>query len=229
MSLPTILIIDDEASIRKLLRLTLEGVPYRVVEARDAREGLHLAAAERPSLVVLDMGLPDRRGMEVLKDLRSWSQIPVVVLSVENDPETVIEALDLGADDYVTKPFRGDEFLARLRVCLRRSLKEQVSQPQVVLGDVEIDLEKRQVKKADAIVHLTATEYELLVYLLKNQGKVVTHSQILKAVWGPQAPADSSYPRVYMRHLRQKLETRPDEPELLLTETGVGYRLVDIA
>lgn len=228
MNLSTILVIDDEASIRKLLRLTLEGVPYRVVEARDAREGLHLAAAERPSLVVLDMGLPDRRGMEVLKDLRSWSQVPVVVLSVENDPETVIEALDLGADDYVTKPFRADEFLARLRVCLRRSLKEQSAQPQVILGDVEIDLEKRQVKKANAIVHLTATEYDLLVYLLKNQGKVVTHGQILKAVWGPQAATDSSYPRVYMRHLRQKLETRPDEPELLLTETGVGYRLVDI-
>ena len=227
MSIPTILVIDDEASIRKLLRLTLEAVPYRVVEAHDGREGLHLAAAERPSLVVLDMGLPDQRGLEVLKNLRSWSATPVVVLSVENDPDTIIQALDAGADDYVTKPFRTDEFLARLRVCLRRSLKEKAAEPRVQLGDLTIDLEKRTVLKNSAPVHLTATEYELFTYLLKNQGKVVTHGQILKAVWGPSVPSDSTYPRVYMRHLRQKLETHPEEPDWLLTETGVGYRLRD--
>lgn len=227
MSLNTILVIDDEASIRKLLRINLEAIPYRVVDARDAREGLHLAAAERPSLIILDMGLPDRRGMEVLREIRTWSDIPIIILSVENDPETIITALDIGADDYVTKPFRNDELLARMRVCLRRDLKNTAKTALSVFDDVVVDLEKRTVTKKAKEVHLTSTEYDLLIFLLKNQGKVVTHGQILKAVWGPHAPADSSYPRVYMRHLRQKLETSPDEPRYLLTETGVGYRLKD--
>lgn len=227
MSLNTILIIDDEASIRRLLRITLESVPYRVVEACDGREGLHLLAAERPSLVVLDMGLPDRHGKEILKDLRTWSQVPVVILSVEKDAQTVIEALDLGADDYVTKPFRTDEFLARVRVCIRRLTAQGPSEKIVRIKDIEIDLEKRVVKKSGVLVHLTSLEYDFLCYLVNNQGKIVTQSQILKAVWGPNVPSDSSYPRVYMRHLRQKLETKPDEPELLLTETGMGYRLVE--
>jgi two-component system KDP operon response regulator KdpE len=227
MSETTILIIDDEASIRRLLRLTLEAVPYRVVEAVDGREGLHLLAAERPSLVVLDMGLPDKRGSEVLKDIRSWNDVPVVILSVENDSATIVGALDSGADDYVTKPFRTDEFLARVRVCLRRALSEQTAIPVVKIKDIEVDLEKRVVKKSGEVVHLTATEYDFLIYLIKNRGKVVTHGQILKAVWGPQAPSDSSYPRVYVRHLRQKLENNSNEPEMLLTETGVGYRLIE--
>lgn len=227
MNKTTILIIDDEASIRKLLRITLEAIPYRVVEANNGREGLHLLAAERPSLVVLDMGLPDRRGNEILKDIRSWTNVPVVILSVEKDPATVVEALDLGADDYVTKPFRTDEFLARIRVCLRRSLSEKSSEPLVRIKDIEVDLEKRIVKKSGELVHLTSLEYDFFIFMIKHQGKIVTQGQILKAVWGPQASLDSSYPRVYMRHLRQKLETRPDEPEILLTETGVGYRLIE--
>jgi len=227
MSLPTILIIDDEASIRKLLRLTLEAVPYRVVEACDGREGLHLLAAERPSLVVLDMGLPDRHGNEILKDLRSWSKVPVVILSVEKDPGTIVSALDIGADDYVTKPFRTDEFLARVRVCLRRSLKVGSDERVVRIRDIEIDLEKRIVKKAGEIIHLTSLEYDFFCFLVNHQGKIVTHGQILRAVWGPNVPSDSTYPRVYMRYLRQKLETRPDEPEILLTEIGMGYRLLE--
>lgn len=168
-TLPKILIIDDEASIRRLLRLTLESVPYQVTEARDGREGLHLAAADRPDLVVLDMGLPDRRGLEILKDIRSWSEVPVVVLSVENDTETIIAALDLGADDYITKPFKADEFLARLRVCLRRSLKNTAATPVVHIGNVQVDLEKRLVTKQDQAVKLTATEYDFLIYLIKNR------------------------------------------------------------
>lgn len=227
MSLNTILIIEDEASIRKLLRLILEAVPYKVVEACDGREGLHLLATERPSLVVLDMGLPDRRGNEVLKDLRSWNNVPVVILSVEKDPATIVGALDLGADDYVTKPFRTDEFLARVRVCLRRTFLEKSPEPITKIKNLEIDLEKRIVKKSGNILHLTSLEYDFLVFLLKNQGKVVTHGQILKAVWGPLVPSDSPYPRVYMRHLRQKLEDKPDDPEILITETGVGYRLIE--
>lgn len=227
MSLTTILIIDDESSIRKLLRLNLEAVPFRVVEAKDGREGLHFLNSERPSLVILDMGLPDKRGNEVLKELRSWSKAPVIILSVENDPSTVIDALDIGADDYVTKPFRTEELLARVRVCLRRAVSEVSPEPVKMIADLEVDLEKRQVRKAGVEVHLTSIEYEFLLFLIKNRGKVVTHGQILKAVWGPQAAADSSYPRVYMRHLRQKLETQPDDPKLLLTETGVGYRLKD--
>jgi two-component system, OmpR family, KDP operon response regulator KdpE len=227
MNLPTILVIDDEASIRKLLRLTLEAVPYRVVEAVDGREGLHLLAAQRPSLVVLDMGLPDRHGKEILRELRTWTQVPVVILSVEKDPSTIVEALDIGADDYVTKPFQTNEFLARVRVCLRRSLTTVSEEKIVRIKDIEIDLEKRIVKKAGDLVHLTSLEYDFFSFLVKNQGKVVTHGQILKAVWGPQVASDSSYPRVYMRHLRQKLETSPDEPQILLTETGMGYRLVE--
>lgn len=228
MSLPTILIIDDEASIRKLLRITLEAVPYRVVEACDGREGLHLLAAERPSLVVLDMGLPDRHGKEVLRDLRVWSTVPVVILSVEKEASVIVESLDIGADDYVTKPFRTDEFLARVRVCIRRATSSSsTNEKTVVIKDLEIDLEKRIVKKSGKIIHLTSLEYDFLCYLVKNQGKIVTHGQILKAVWGPKASSDSSYPRVYMRYLRQKLETKPNEPEILLTETGMGYRLIE--
>ena len=227
MSLQTILIIDDEASIRKLLRLTLESVPYRVVEARDGAEGLRMLATERPSLVVLDMGLPDMPGREVLKELRSWYTSPVVILSVEKDPATIVMALDLGADDYVIKPFSNNEFLARVRVCLRRSLLSVTAQVVVKIKDVEVDLEKRIVKKAGEIVHLTSLEYDFFTYLVTHQGKVVTHSQIIKAVWGPYTASSSSYPRVYMRHLRQKLETNPDDPELLLTETGMGYRLIE--
>lgn len=227
MGLPTILVIDDEASIRKLLRLTLEAVPYRVVEASDGREGLHLLAAERPSLVVLDMGLPDRHGLEVLKEIRSWNQVPVVILSVEKDPSTIVQALDIGADDYVSKPFVTSEFLARVRVCLRRSLPAVAEEKIVSIKDIEIDLEKRTVKKSGEFIHLTSLEYDFFKFLVKNQGKIVTHGQILKAVWGPQVSLESAYPRVYMRHLRQKLESNPDEPQILLTETGMGYRLVE--
>lgn len=223
---PKILVIDDESSIRKLLGLTL-GTSYEVIDAKDGREGLHFAASHKPDLVILDMGLPDRRGIEVLKDLRGWSEVPVIVLSVENDQNTIISALDSGADDYVTKPFRTEELLARIRVCLRRHSVNKESQSIVTMKNLEIDLEKRVVKKDGVEVHLTATEYSFFIFLLKNKGKVVTQGQILKAVWGPQVSSDSSYPRVYMRYLRQKLESNPDEPELFLTETGVGYRLRD--
>ncbi len=223
----TILIVDDESSIRKLLRLTLEGAEYKVVEAANGREGLHLVAAERPSLVVLDMGLPDRRGDEILKDIRVWNKVPVIILSVENDPSTIIDALDLGADDYVTKPFRTDELLARVRVCLRRNILEVSSEHVITIKNLEVDLEKRNVKKDGELVHLTALEYDLFIFLIKNRGKVVTHGQILKAVWGPHVPPDTSYPRVYMRHLRQKLEIRAEDPVIFLYETGVGYRLAE--
>jgi two-component system KDP operon response regulator KdpE len=222
-----ILIVDDEASIRRLLTLTL-GEAYQVVEARDGREALHFAAAEKPDLIVLDMGLPDKRGYEVMKDLRTWSDVPVIVLSVENDPNTIVEVLDAGADDYVTKPFRAEEFRARVRVCLRRVLVKKTEESIVKIKNIEIDLERRIVRKDSVDVHLTATEYSFLIFLLKNQGKVVTHGQILKSVWGPSTPSDSTYPRVYMRHLRQKLEVNPDEPDIFITETGVGYRMREI-
>ena len=221
-----ILVIDDEASIRRLLTLTL-GPDFQVIEAKDGREGLHYAAAERPDLIILDMGLPDKRGQEVMRDLRTWSAVPVIVLSVENDPATIVDVLDAGADDYVTKPFRSEEFLARVRVCLRRSQMKKTEDSAIQIRNLEIDLEKRFVKKDGEQVHLTATEYSFLIFLLKNQGKVVTHGQILRAVWGPTTPSDSTYPRVYMRHIRQKLENNPDEPEIFMTETGVGYRMAE--
>jgi two-component system, OmpR family, KDP operon response regulator KdpE len=227
MSESKILIIDDENSIRRLLRINLESQNYRVVEARDGREGIHFAAAEKPQLIILDMGLPDRRGSEILKEIRAWSDTPIIILSVENTASTIIEALDLGADDYVTKPFSSDELLARIRVCLRRVIKTYYEQSMVSLRHLTIDLEKRLILKNNENVHLTVTEYELFLLLLKNKGKVLTQNQILKSIWGGNAPSENSYPRVYIRHLRNKLENNPEEPELILTETGIGYRLIE--
>jgi two-component system KDP operon response regulator KdpE len=223
---PTVaLVIDDEVQIRRLLRLTLEAHGYRVFEAATGQEGLLEAAQRRPEIVLLDLGLPDLDGVTVLKRLREWSRVPVVVLSVREREEDKIAALDAGADDYVTKPFATGELLARLRVAQRHS--QPVPEESVFRsGDVEVDLARRVVLRKGKEVKLTATEYSLLALLVRHAGRVLTHRQLLKEVWGPNAIAQTHYLRVYVAHLRDKLEADPNKPELIVTESGVGYRLV---
>lgn len=223
-ALPVVLVIDDEVQIRRLLCLALEANGYRCLEAANGQAGLVEAATRRPDLVLLDLGLPDLDGLTVLKRLREWSRVPVVVLSVREGEDDKVAALDLGADDYVTKPFSTSELLARLRVA-RRHAQPQADTALFRSGGIEVDLSSRQVRRQGQEVKLTATEYALLRLLIRHAGKVLTHQQILREVWGPAYVQQTHYLRVYMAHLREKLETVPAQPELLLTEPGVGYRL----
>jgi len=219
------LVIDDEVQIRRLLRLTLEANGYRVFEATNGQEGLLTAAQHRPDVVLLDLGLPDLDGVTVLKRLREWSQVPVVVLTVRDREEDKIAALDAGADDYVTKPFSTGELLARLRVAQRHAQpgpQESVFQT----GEIEVDLACRVVLRAGREVKLTATEYALLALFVRHAGRVLTHRQLLTEVWGPKAAGQTHYLRVYVAHLRDKLEAEPTKPKLIVTESGVGYRLM---
>jgi len=222
------LIIDDEVQIRRLLRLTLEAHGYRVYEAADGQRGLLEAGQRRPEIILLDLGLPDLDGVTVLKRLREWSRVPVVVLSVRDGEEDKIAALDHGADDFVTKPFSTGELLARLRVAQRHALPA----PEAAgfrAGAVAIDFVRRLVRRGGAEVKLTATEYSLLQLLARHAGRVLTHRQLLQEVWGPNAVGQTHYLRVYVAHLREKLEADPNQPELLITEPGVGYRLMELA
>ena len=221
---PRVLVVDDEIQIRRLLRVTLEAGGYDVSEAETGQLGLGEAAGVRPDGIVLDLGLPDMDGKEVLRRLREWSQVPVLVLTVRDSEREIIAALDAGADDYLTKPFRGLELLARLRAVLRRV--QPLQEEKVVrFGDVEIDLAARLVRRGGAEVRLSAREYDLLRYLAQHRGRVVTHRQILRELWGPNAEKNTHYLWVYTTHLRQKLEANPHEPKYLKTEAGIGYRL----
>jgi two-component system KDP operon response regulator KdpE len=221
----TALIVDDELQIRRLLRVCLEANGYRVTEAATGKEGIAEAAQHPPDVVILDLGLPDMEGLAVLKRLREWSSVPVVVLSVRDREEDKIAALDNGADDYVTKPFSSGELLARLRVAQRHATP--ATEATVFRSDqLEVDLAARVVKLKGKEVRLTATEYSLLRLFVHHAGKVLTHRQILREVWGPNYVEQTHYLRVYLAHLREKLEANPAQPELLITEPGVGYRLV---
>jgi len=223
---PVVLVVDDETQIRRLLRVCLEAAGYRVEEASSGQEGITQAAQRRPDLVVLDLGLPDLDGVGVLKRLREWSRVPVIVLSVRDREEDKIAALDNGADDYVTKPFSTGELLARLRVALRHAQPA----PEVTVfrtGQLEVDLTARVVNLKGKEVSLTATEYSLLRLFIQHAGKVLTHRQILREVWGPNAVGQTHYLRVYLARLREKLEVNPADPRLFVTEAGVGYRLVE--
>lgn len=222
---PVVLVIDDELQIRRLLRACLEGNGYRVLEARSGQEGITQAAQHPPDVVVLDLGLPDIEGVAVLKRLREWSRVPVVVLSVREREEDKVAALDNGADDYVTKPFGTAELLARLRVAQRHALSAAES-PILRFGDLEVDLTARVVKLKGQEVKLTSTEYSLLRLFVQHAGKVLTHRQLLKEVWGPNYVEQTHYLRVYIAHLREKLESEPTKPRLITTEAGVGYRFV---
>jgi two-component system KDP operon response regulator KdpE len=220
---PEVLVIDDEVQIRRLLRVTLEGAGFRVREAEGGGPGLAEAATKRPDAIILDLGLPDVPGIEVLKRLREWSRLPVLILSVRGQEADKIEALDAGADDYLSKPFGGGELLARLRAMLRR-VQSPEEESNARFGDVEVDFARRVVTKADAVVKLTPKEYALLRLLLLHRGKVITHRQILRELWGPKAEEQTQYLRVYMTHLRQKLEDEPNQPKYFRTESGIGYR-----
>lgn len=219
-----ILLIDDEVQIRRLLRFTLEDAGYQVREAETGHKGLTEFARKQSELVILDLGLPDMPGIEVLQRLREWSEVPVLVLSVFGQEDRKIATLDSGADDYLTKPFAGGELLARLRALLRRA-KQPEENATLRFGSVEVELAQRRVTKNGALVKLTAKEYALLRLLLTHRDKVLTYTQILQEVWGPEAAGKTHYLRVFMMRLRRKLEDEPDTPRYLQTESTIGYRL----
>lgn len=222
---PIVLIIDDEVQIRRLLRLSLDAHGYQVREATTGQEGLQQAALVRPDLIILDLGLPDMDGFEVIKKIREWCQTPVIVLSVRNSERDKIDLLDAGANDFITKPFGMGELLARMRAALRHSLPD-TSEGIFRIADLSIDFSKRLVVKNGNELKLTPTEYSLLRYLAQHAGKVLTHNQIVRELWGLNAQPDSSYLRVYVLQLRRKIEDDPANPRLIITEPGVGYRLL---
>jgi two-component system KDP operon response regulator KdpE len=223
-------LIEDEPQIRRFVRAALEAEGWQVFEAATAQHGLRDAATRKPDLLVLDLGLPDGDGLDVIRDVRSWSAVPIVVLSARVEEDDKIAALDAGADDYLTKPFGVGELLARVRANLRRPRNAgsdgQADESLFRFGEVEVDRQARLVRRAGTEVHLTPIEYRLLLVLVTNAGRVLTHRQLLREVWGPSHADQGHYLRVYMGHLRQKLEQTPAQPSHFLTETGVGYRLV---
>jgi two-component system KDP operon response regulator KdpE len=222
-----ILLIEDEPQMRRFLRVTLQSCGYRLVEAATGEEGLAHAATRSPDVILLDLGLPDLDGLEVTRRLREWSAVPIIVLSAREQERDKVGALDAGADDYLTKPFGAEELLARIRVALRHRALQQSGQaePVFAIDELRVDLARRQVFLAEREVHLTPIEYRLLAVLIRNAGKVVTHSQLLKEVWGPPHMNQTQYLRVYMAQLRHKLEADPTRPRFFLNEPGVGYRL----
>jgi two-component system KDP operon response regulator KdpE len=224
MNLPeTILIIDDEVQIRRLLEITLSSNGYRISEAANGREGLVAAATHHPEIIILDLGLPDIDGIEILKKLREWYEKPIIILSVRNLEDDIINALDNGANDYLTKPFRTGELLARIRVALRTG-KSNEDNPNLTFGSLTIDLVNHTARKNGEIMKLTSTEFSLLALLAKNPGRVLTHQNILKEIWGFGYIGQTQYLRVFVAQLRKKIEDDPAKPKLLLTESGIGYR-----
>jgi two-component system, OmpR family, KDP operon response regulator KdpE len=220
-----ILVVDDEKQIRRMLRVALEGYGYNIGEAASGQEGLSQTSIFHPDVIILDLGLPDLDGIEVIQRLREWTQVPIVVLSVREHEDDKIKALDVGADDYVTKPFSMGELLARLRAALRRTARSEDS-PVLTFGELSVDIAHRNVTVREEEVRLTPTEYEVLKYLSQQAGRVVTHRQLLKAVWGSNYQEHSQYLRVYIGQLRRKIEIDPSQPMYIVTEPGVGYRLV---
>lgn len=221
----TILLVEDEVAIRRFLRAALANQDYRLVEADTGADALQAAATRQPDVVVLDLGLPDMDGLEVIKNLRGWSAVPIIVLSARGGERDKVIALDAGADDYVSKPFGPEELLARIRAALRRRALRDEGEVTFTVGELRVDLARRQVSMGSRDVHLTPIEYGLLATLVRHAGKVLTHRQLLREVWGPHAE-DAHVLRVHMAQLRRKLEAEPANPRYLLTEPGVGYRLV---
>ena len=226
MNKAEILLIDDEPQIRKLLQITLTSNQYLLKEAGSAKEGLIMAANHPPSLILLDLGLPDENGQNVLKKLRQWYTNPIIILSVQKNEDEIIRALDNGANDYLSKPFRTGELLARIRSAIR-SINQDEGESLLQFQDLQIDLATRTVKKKGELIRLTVTEYSLLSLLVKNEGKVLTHQYLLRAVWGPGYINQSQYLRVFIAQIRKKIEDDANRPEFLLTESGVGYRFIN--
>ena len=223
MAAETILIIDDEVQIRRLLEITLSANDYKIAEASTGKDGLTLAATSHPSIIILDLGLPDADGIDILKKLRGWFQKPIIILSVRNSEEDIIKALDNGANDYLTKPFRTGELLARIRVAIRQN-QDIPDNPCLAFGSLIIDLANHVARKNDELLKLTSTEFTLLALLAKNEGRVLTHQYILKEVWGMGYIEQTQYLRVFVAQLRKKIEDDPAKPKLLNTESGIGYR-----
>lgn len=223
---PAILIIDDEPQMRKLLDITLESHDYQVLQAATGKQGITMAAMHPPEAILLDLGLPDINGHQVLKELREWYSNPILILSVQNSEDDIIHALDNGANDYLTKPFRTGELLARLRSALRSRLQDQQT-PLVQVGQLKIDLESRTVSNELGVIKFTATEFNLLALLARNRGKVLTHQYLLREIWGPGYIHQSQYLRVFIAQIRKKTEKDPNRPTYIITESGIGYRLTD--
>lgn len=219
----SILVIDDEAQIRKLLEISLEANEYKVNFAFNGKEGITMAANHQPDLILLDLGLPDEDGQSILVKLREWFHNPIIILSVKSAEEEIVKALDNGANDYLTKPFRTQELLARMRTALRKNTIQNI-EPITSFGNVSIDLTSRIVKVNNEILKLTATEYALLILLFKNDGRVLTHQYILKEIWGQSYSEQTQYLRVFVAQLRKKIEEDPNRPKYIITESGVGYR-----
>lgn len=220
-----ILVIDDEVQLRKLLDITLQSSNYNVLLAADAREGINLAANQRPDLILLDLGLPDQDGQTVLKKLREWYSNPIIILSVQSNEDDIVKALDNGANDYLVKPYRTGELLARIRSLLRRGATDDLN-PIFSSGSIVIDLASRLVSKNGVPVKLTVTEYALLILFARNEGRVLTHQYLLKEVWGNSYISQSQYLRVFIAQLRKKIESDPNRPKIIVTESGIGYRFV---
>ncbi len=221
---PVIVLIEDEAGIRSFVRAALEDEACTVHEAANVASGLQEAGTRKPDLLILDLGLPDGDGVSLIKELRTWSSVPVLVLSARASEQDKIQALDAGADDYLAKPFGVGELLARVRAMLRRRMQPKELGPIVTFGDIQLDIAQRKVSRLGEPLHLTPIEYRLLSVLVANAGKVITHRQLLREVWGPAYSESNHYLRVFVGHLRQKIEQDPAQPKYLLTETGVGYR-----
>jgi two-component system KDP operon response regulator KdpE len=221
-----VLLIEDEKDIRRFVRMALQADGLEVYEADTFQRGLIDAGTRRPDLIVLDLGLPDGDGVDLIRDVRNWSEVPIIVLSARGAESDKIQALDTGADDYLVKPFGTGELLARVRALLRRHVKGAENQAVLAFGDVQIDMERRIVERSGAPLHLTPLEYRLLVQLCSHPNRVLTHLQLLKAVWGPSHTTDTPYLRVFMGGLRKKVEADPSQPRHLVTETGVGYRFI---
>ncbi|UJR82905.1 response regulator [Sandaracinus amylolyticus] len=225
-----VLVVEDEPSMRRFLRATLTSHGYEALEAETAAAGMRMATQHNPEIILLDLGLPDRDGLDLTRELREWSRAPIIVLSARGREDDKVEALDAGADDYLTKPFGTNELLARLRVAERHAARSAADPSGTTLrvGPLKIDLPRHEVRVRGELVRLTPIEYRLLVVLAKNPGRVLTHRQILVEVWGPNAASQTNYLRVFMSHLRRKLENEPANPKLLLNEPGVGYRMADL-
>jgi len=221
----TVLVVDDEPPIRRFLRTSLTAAGYHIIEAENAADAMRLLSAQKPDLVILDLGLPDRSGLELIPEIRNTSTVPILVLSARHDERSKVQALDLGADDYVSKPFGMGELLARLRAALRHAFQAQGELPGFISGDLTVDLVRRHVTRSGEEVKLSPKEFDLLRHLVMHAGKVLTHRQLLREVWGPAQEEEHQYLRVFIRGLRQKLEPDPTRPIHIVTELGVGYRL----
>jgi two-component system KDP operon response regulator KdpE len=223
MTKAEILIIDDEPQIRKLLEIALDSNGYKVLLANSGKEGLMIAAMHPPELIILDLGLPDINGHQILKELRTWYNKSIIILSVQNNELDVVAALDTGATDYLTKPFRTAELLARIRAAIRRNQLPN-NALQLTIGNLQIDLDSRTVKKREEVIKLTSTEFNLIALFAKNEGRVLTHQFILKEIWGHSYQTETQYLRVFVGNIRKKIEDNPNQPKYIITESGVGYR-----